>query len=87
MIDMINLNVDCLLILTTGVTSYHFVNLSMVTYRYRYPPMTLRNGPRMSIPHTVNGHEGGIICSICTSVWNMVQVQDLKILFQLQDME
>jgi hypothetical protein len=27
------------------------------------------NGPRMSSPQTVNNHKGGIICSICASVW------------------
>jgi hypothetical protein len=28
-----------------------------------------RNGPRMSSPHMANDHEGGIICSVCVSVW------------------
>jgi hypothetical protein len=31
MMDLINLTVDCLLILTTGVASSHLVNLSIVT--------------------------------------------------------
>jgi hypothetical protein len=48
--------------LTTGVTSGHFVNLSMATKRNQYPPTTLRNGPKISTPHTTNGQEGGIIC-------------------------
>jgi hypothetical protein len=50
MIDMINLTVDCLLILTTGAASGHFVNLSTMTYKYRYPPTALGNGPKMSSP-------------------------------------
>jgi hypothetical protein len=29
----------------------------------------LGNGPRMSSPHTANGHEGGIIYSVCVGVW------------------
>jgi hypothetical protein len=48
--------------LTTGVASGHLVNLSMATNRYRYPPTTLGNGPRISTPHTANDQEGGIIC-------------------------
>jgi hypothetical protein len=32
-IDLINLTAKCLLILTTGIASGYFVNLSMVTYR------------------------------------------------------
>jgi hypothetical protein len=51
------------------VTSCHLVNLSMATYKYRNPPTAMGNGPRMSSPHTTNGHEGGIIYSVCTSVW------------------
>jgi hypothetical protein len=68
MINLINLTTDCFLILTTGVAFGHFVNLSMATYRYGYPPTALGNGPRMFIPHTMNNHEGGIICSICAGV-------------------
>jgi hypothetical protein len=68
-IYLINLTTDCLLILTTGVASSHFVNLSMVMYRYWYPSMALGNGPRISSPHTVNVHESGIICNICAGVW------------------
>jgi hypothetical protein len=68
-IDLINLTVDCLLILTTRAAFGHFVNLSMVTYMYQYPPMALANGHGMSNTHTVNGHEGEIICSICAGVW------------------
>jgi hypothetical protein len=49
-------------ILTIGVASGHFVNLSMATKRKRYPPMALGNGPKISTPHTTNGQEGGIIC-------------------------
>jgi uncharacterized membrane protein YdcZ (DUF606 family) len=41
--------------LTTGVASGHFVNLSMATKRNRYPPTVLGNGPRISTPHTANG--------------------------------
>jgi hypothetical protein len=48
--------------LTKGVASGHFVNLSMATKRNQYPPTTLGNGPRISTPHTTNGQEGGIIC-------------------------
>jgi hypothetical protein len=51
-----------LVILTTGLASGHFVNLSMATKRNRYPPTALGNGPRISTPHTANGQEGGIIC-------------------------
>src|SRR5688572_18602352 len=36
--------------LTTGVASSHFVNLSMATKRNRYPPTALGNGPRISTP-------------------------------------
>jgi hypothetical protein len=68
-IDLINLIVDCLLILTTWVASGHFVNLSISTYRYLYPLMALGNSPKMSNPHTANDHEGGIICSVCAGVW------------------
>jgi hypothetical protein len=70
--DLINLTADCLLILTTGVASDHFVNLWMAMYRYRNPlmaPMALENRSMMSSSHTANGHEAGIICSVCTSVW------------------
>jgi hypothetical protein len=42
---------DCLLILTTWVASDHFVNLSMMTYRYQNPPTTVRNGPGCPPPH------------------------------------
>jgi hypothetical protein len=49
-------------ILTTGVASSHFVNLSIVTKRKWYPLTALGNGPRISTPHTANGQEGGIIC-------------------------
>jgi hypothetical protein len=69
MIDLINLTVDCLLILTRGVAFGHFVNLLMTTYRYLYRLTALGNGPRISSPHTMNDHEDGIICSICTGVW------------------
>jgi hypothetical protein len=69
MMDLMNLVVDYLLILTTGVTSGHLVHLSMVTYRYRNSLTALGNRPRMSSPHTANGHEGGIICSVYTGVW------------------
>jgi hypothetical protein len=69
MMDLMNLTVDCLLILTTGVAYGHLVNLSMVTYIYQNPSTALRNGPRMSSPHTTNNHEGGIICSIYAGVW------------------
>jgi hypothetical protein len=48
--------------LTTGVASGHFMNLSMATKRNWYPPTALGNGPRISTPHTANGQEGGIIC-------------------------
>jgi hypothetical protein len=48
-------------ILTIGVASGHFVNLSIATKRKRYPPTALGNGPRISTPHTTNGQEGGII--------------------------
>jgi hypothetical protein len=58
-IDLINLIEDCLLILTIGVASAHFVNLLMAMYRYWNPPIALGNGPRMSSPHTTNDHEGG----------------------------
>jgi hypothetical protein len=68
-IDLINLIVVCLLILTTGVPYGHLVYLSMATYRYWYPPTALGNDPRMSSPHTANDHLGEIICSICTGVW------------------
>jgi hypothetical protein len=69
MMDLMNLTVDCLFILTTGVASGHLVNLSMATYRYRNPSMALGNDPRMSSPHMANVHEGGIICSVYTGVW------------------
>jgi hypothetical protein len=69
MMDLINLTVDCLLILTTGVASGQLVNLSMVTKRYRYPPMARGNGPRVSSPQTANDHEGGIIYSVYIGVW------------------
>jgi hypothetical protein len=49
-------------ILTTGVASGHFVNLSMETKRNRHPLTALGSGPRISTPHTANGQEGGIIC-------------------------
>jgi hypothetical protein len=45
------------------------VNLLMVTYRYRNPLTALGNEHRMSSAHTTNGHEGGIICSVCAGVW------------------
>jgi hypothetical protein len=51
------------------VASGHLVNLSMVTYMNRYPPTARENGPTMFSPHTVKGHEGGIIYSICADVW------------------
>jgi hypothetical protein len=75
MMDLMNFTADCLLILTTGVASGHLVNLSMVTYRNQYPPTARGNGLTMSSPHTVKGHEGGIICSVCASMliclaWN-----------------
>jgi hypothetical protein len=69
MMDLMNFTTDCLWILTAGVASGHLVNLSMVTYRNRYPPMVRGNGPTMSSPHTAKGHEGGIICSICANMW------------------
>jgi hypothetical protein len=69
MMELMNFIVDCLLILTTGVASGHLVNLSMATYRNRYPPTARGNGPTMSSPHTTKGHEGEIICSICASMW------------------
>jgi hypothetical protein len=37
-------------ILTIGVASGHFVNLSMATKRKRYSPTALGNGPRISTP-------------------------------------
>jgi hypothetical protein len=37
-------------------------------YRYQYPPTTMGKDPRMSSPHTANGHEGGIIYSVCVGV-------------------
>jgi hypothetical protein len=69
MMDLMNLTVDYLLILTTGVASDHLVNLSMVLYKYRNPLTALENGPRMYSPHTTNYHEGGIIWSMCVGVW------------------
>jgi hypothetical protein len=68
MMDLMNLIVNCLLILTTGIASNHLVNLLMVTYRYRNPPTALGNGPRMYNPHMANDHEGEIICSIYAGV-------------------
>jgi hypothetical protein len=32
---------------STGVASGHLVNLSMATYRYRYPPTALGKGPKI----------------------------------------
>jgi hypothetical protein len=72
MIDLMNLTTDCLWILTTRVAFGHFVNFSMVMYRYRYPPMAMGNGPRMSCPHTVNNHEGGSFPAsvlVCGFAW------------------
>jgi hypothetical protein len=69
MMDLMNFIADCLLILTTGVASDHLVNLSMATYRNLYTPTARGNGPTMSSPHTSKGHEGGIICSVCDSMW------------------
>jgi hypothetical protein len=69
MIDLINLTTDCWLILTIGVASGHFVNLSTAMYRYQNPPTALGNEPRMSNPHIANGHEDGIIYSVCAGVW------------------
>jgi hypothetical protein len=69
MMDLMNFTVDCLLILTTRVASGHLVNLSMATYRNRYPPTARGNGPTMSSPQTAKGHEGGIICSVCAGMW------------------
>jgi hypothetical protein len=54
-------NSSTLVMLTTGVASGHFMNLSMTTKRKQYPPTALGNGPRISTPHTANGQEGGII--------------------------
>jgi hypothetical protein len=50
MIDLMNFTADYLLILTTGVASDHLMNLSMATYRNRYPPTARGNGPMMSSP-------------------------------------
>jgi hypothetical protein len=61
-IDLRKATVAPWVMLTTGVASGHFVNLSMATKRKRYPPMALGNGPRISTPYTANGQEGGIIC-------------------------
>jgi hypothetical protein len=69
MMDLMNFTVDCLLILTTGVTSGHLVNLSMAIYKNRYPPTTRGNDPTMFNPHTAKGHESGIICSVCVGMW------------------
>jgi hypothetical protein len=62
---------DCglLIDLDHEVAFGHLVNLSIATYRYRNPSMAPGNRPRMSNPHTVNDHEGGIICSVCAGVW------------------
>jgi hypothetical protein len=69
MMDLINFTADCLLILTTGIASGHLVNLSMATYRHWYPLTARGNDPTMSGPHTAKGHEGGIICYVCASMW------------------
>jgi hypothetical protein len=49
-IDLRNAIADALVMLTTGVAFGHLVNLSMATYRYRYPPMALGKGPKISNP-------------------------------------
>jgi hypothetical protein len=69
MIELMNLVVDCLLILAIGVAFGHLVNLLMATYRYWNPPTAPGNGPMMSSPHTANDLEDEIICSVCISVW------------------
>jgi hypothetical protein len=61
-IDLRKATVAPWVILTIGVASSHFVNLSIATKRKRYPPTALGNGPRISTPYTTNGQEGGIIC-------------------------
>jgi hypothetical protein len=57
--NLINLTMDCLLILTTCVASGHLVNLSMAMYRCQNPPTALGNRPRMSSPHTTNTMRAG----------------------------
>ena len=43
-----------------GVTSGHFVNLSMATNKNSKPPIAQGKGPRVSSPQTENGHDKGI---------------------------
>ena len=56
--------------LHTGCTSGHLVNLSMATKRNRYPPTDRGKGPTMSSPQTAKGQEMGIVYSACAG-WCM----------------
>ena len=55
------LTADCVVTFLTGSTSGHFVNLSIVTYKYSKPPTAWGKGPSMSSPQTKNGQERGIV--------------------------
>ena len=54
-----NLTADCAVTFLTGSTSDHFVNLSIVTYKYSKPPTARGKGPSMSSPQIENGQERG----------------------------
>jgi hypothetical protein len=56
-----NLMADCVVTFLTGSTSGHFVNLSIVMYKYSKPPTARGKGPSMSSPQTENGQERGIV--------------------------
>ena len=51
------------LIVEIGQASIHFVNLSMVTSKWVYPPGAFLRGPTRSSPQTMKGHVMGIIWS------------------------
>ena len=56
-----NLMADCVVTFLTASTSDHFVNLSIVTYKYSKPLTAWGKGPNMSSAQTEKGQERGIV--------------------------
>ncbi|KAL2333892.1 hypothetical protein Fmac_015105 [Flemingia macrophylla] len=63
MFFQMNFRTFCAVILVSGSASIHFVNKSTATNKNFTYPLARGKGPKISIPHTANGHSDEIECN------------------------